>query len=274
MKSIVFGKGFLGTRIAGALGYDLTDTNPLNLSELQGFLDFRQPKVVINTIGKTGRPNIDWCETHREETMLSNVSAAINLGIECSKKGIYSVYLGSGCIYQGDNGGNGFSEEDFPNFYGPQFYAKTKILAEKALLEFPGLILRLRMPIDDRPHERNLINKLLTYPTVVDIKNSMTTVPHMIGAVSRLIEKREEGIYNLVNPGLISPLEILQLYKEIVDESFQPKLMSPNELDSVTKGKRTNCMLNTNKLKSKGIELPEIHEAVRECLLKYKEVKK
>ena len=133
-KRIVFGRGYLGTKIAKALGYDLIfkkEVNPLNLPALKKFLDEHTPEVVINAIGKTGRPNIDWCEENKGETIASNVIAAANLGLSCFKRGIYFVHLGSGCIYKGNNKGKRYSEEDEPNFYGPQLYAKTKIWSEK-----------------------------------------------------------------------------------------------------------------------------------------------
>ena len=41
-------------------------------------------------------------------------------------------------------------------------------------------------------------------------------------------------------------------------------------LDKITKGKRSNCVLNADKLKRGGIILPEIHEGVKYCLLNYK----
>ena len=275
-KTIVFGRGYLGNRIAEALGYELAPKfDVLDTPALETFLDTSKPKVVINAVGKTGgpgMPNIDWCETHKAETLRSNVLAALAIGVACSERGIYFVHLGSGCIYKGDNNGKGFSEEDEPNFFGPQFYAKTKILAEKALKELPGRVLqlRIRMPIDDGHHPRNLIDKLRSYPRVIDTQNSMTTVPHMLPAVRALIEKRRTGIYNLVNPGTISAAEIMRLYADIVDPSHKFEVMTLEELDKATVGKRSNCMLDTSKLEAEGIKMPEIYEAVRECLRQYK----
>lgn len=272
-KGIVFGAGYLGTKIAKKFDYSLIDRkrlNPLDLKKLGDFLDTEKPNVVVNAIGKTGRPNIDWCEDNKEATMESNVTAAINLCMECSKRNIYFVHLGSGCIYYGNNEGRGFNEEDEPNFYGPQFYAKTKILSEKIIMEFPSLILRLRMPIDESPHERNLINKLKNYEKVIDIQNSMTTIPDFLNAMEILIEKRKTGVYNIVNPGTTSAAEIMKMYKEIVNPNHNFEVFSLRELDKITKGKRSNCVLNTNKLESEGIKIPEIHGAIRECLLKYK----
>jgi len=276
-KGVVLGRGYLGTRISEEFGYSAfgrKNINPLDLFDLQHFLSRERPDILINAIGKTGRPNIDWCEDHKEETMQSNVVVAANLATECVNRGIYFMHLGSGCVYRGDNEGKGFSEKDEPNFYGPQFYAKTKILAEKILSEFPGSILRIRMPIDNKPHSRNLIDKLIKYEKVIDIPNSMTTVPHMLEVIKQLINKKSEGIYNLVNPGTISPAEIMTIYKDIVDPTHKFKIFSGEELDKITKGKRSNCYLNTDKLKYEELEMPEIHKAVESCLLKYKEFKK
>jgi dTDP-4-dehydrorhamnose reductase len=54
MKGIVFGKGFLGTKISQELGYILIgkEVNPLNLDLSIEFLDKEKPDVVINAIGK------------------------------------------------------------------------------------------------------------------------------------------------------------------------------------------------------------------------------
>jgi nucleoside-diphosphate-sugar epimerase len=42
------------------------------------------------------------------------------------------VHIGSGCTYQGDNDGKGYSEEDIPNWDG-NYYAWTKIVSERYL---------------------------------------------------------------------------------------------------------------------------------------------
>jgi 3,5-epimerase/4-reductase len=270
MKTYIFGAGYLGERISQRFEYHLSRINVLYPQPLRECLDRNKPDVVINCVGKTGRPNIDWCETHHEETDQSNIDAAVQLAEECSKRGIYFVHISSGCIYQGDNGGKGFNEEDEPNFSG-SYYSRSKAQAEKKLKDYPCLQLRIRMPIDEFPHERNLIGKLLSYKKVIDIPNSMTTIPHMLGALEQLILKQRLGIYNLTNPGVTTAFEVMSMYRDIVDPNYQPVLMSPDELDKATLGKRSNCILNADKLKNEGIILPEIHDGVRECLIKYKE---
>ena len=60
-------------------------------------------------------------------------------------------------------------------------------------------------------------------------------------------------------------------YRELVDPDYTFDILSLKELDSITKGKRSNCKLDTSKLEVEGFGLPEVHEAVSECLVKYKE---
>jgi 3,5-epimerase/4-reductase len=272
-KGFVFGAGYFGTKIADRFGYELIGrerVSPLELTQLEDFLDLEKPEIIINAIGKTGKPNVDWCEQNKELTIQANVNVAANLCTEASKRDIYFVQLGSGCIYEGDNNGEGFSEEDPPNFYGPQFYAKSKILAEEILSDFPSLILRIRMPIDGKPHERNLIDKLRKFKKVIDIPNSMTTVPHFLDAMGILIDKKRTGIYNIVNPGTTSAARIMEMYRELVDPKHTFEIFSKEELDKITKGIRSNCVLNSDKLESEGIKIPQIQGAIRECLLEYR----
>ena len=274
-KGVVFGAGFLGTRIGEWFGYRIVPRSEIDVTDigtLKIFLEREMPEVVINAVGKTGRPNTDWCEEHKEETVKSNVEGAKNLAEECFERKIYFVNLGSGGIYYGNNDQRGFTEEDEPNMQG-QFYILTKILAERALREFPCLQLRLNLPIDDRPHERNLIDKLRAYPRLINIQNSMTTVPHMLPAMKILIERKRIGVYNFTNPGTISAAEIMEMYRAFVDPNQKFEALSLEELDKITKGKRSNCYLNTskieNELRETGAEMPEIHKAVEECLMRY-----
>ena len=141
MKAVILGNGYLGGRISGELGYPIYSVRVgADLAPLKNFLDVAKPTHVISTIGKTGRPNIDWCEKHREETMDGNVLAPYLLLRECLARNIHFTHIGSGCIYEGGFNGSGFTEEDEPNFFGPQFYAKTKIIAEKCFLAVEAFI--------------------------------------------------------------------------------------------------------------------------------------
>jgi len=269
VKVLIFGsRGYLGTYFKEVYPDAATPSVDIaNASEVSQALDEFKPDVVINAAGKTGRPNVDWCEDHKLETVSSNVTGSLVLLNECAKRNIYWVQLGSGCIYSGDNDGKGFSEDDPPNFAG-SFYSRTKAWIDQILIEFPDqvLVLRLRMPFDGTNEPRNLITKIKKYERVLDVQNSITYIPDFMEAAKKLIEKKATGIFNMVNPGSISPYEIMEMYKEIVDQTHEFERMTLEELPDVTKAGRSNCVLNSSKLQGEGIAMKPVKDAVEEAL--------
>lgn len=105
-----------------------------NREEVLQELDRVRPTHVLNAAGCTGRPNVDWCEDHKEETMRSNVIGTLNLTDCCYLKGIHCTVFATGCIYQYDDkhpwDGPGYTETDPANFAG-SFYSETKAHVEE-----------------------------------------------------------------------------------------------------------------------------------------------
>lgn len=273
MKVVIFGgRGYIAGKLLSAFPdairpeVDIADQAAVSM-----VLDERKPDVVINAAGKTGRPNVDWCEDHKIETVKSNVTGPLILLDACVARGIYFVHIGSGCIYEGNNGGSGFSEDDPPNFT-ESFYSLTKCTIDQILKPFPVLQLRLRMPFDGDPNPRNLITKLSKYSKILDAENSLTYLPDLLKVVTALILKRATGIYNVTNPGAMSPYRLMTLYKEIVDPTHSFECMKLSNLPSVTKAARSNCILSSDKLRLEGITLLPVEEAVRRSLEEMKNV--
>jgi dTDP-4-dehydrorhamnose reductase len=267
MTILVFGsQGFLGTRFVesfdDAVGSSADIADP---SAVAAELERVRPEIVINCAGKTGRPNIDWCEEHRRETLRSNVTGPLVLADACLARSLYFVHLGSGCVYEGDNDGQGFAEEDRPNYSG-SFYSLTKAWADEILARFPILILRIRMPFDDTLHARTLLGKLVRYRQVLDAPNSLTYIPDLLAAAAQLIQRRSTGIYHIVNPGVASPYGIMCQYREIVDPQHEITRVTPQQLNSMTLAPRCNCLLATNKLTRLGIHLPTVGQRLDEAL--------
>ena len=275
MKYLIFGQqGWLAQKFNKFLeNSEISMIDILDLTAIRKELDEKKPEVVINCAGITGRPNIDWCEEHKAETIAGNVTVPLNILQACGEREIYWVHLGSGCIFQGQGPDNkGFSEEDDDLASPPSFYSWTKYWADQILKNFPVLIVRLRLPVDKEPNPRNLIDKLAKYSQIIDSKNSITVIPDFLEATKKLIEKKRVGIYHLVNPGVIAPSEIMELYKKIVNPNHQYQLISTEELywKGLAKAERSNCFLNTDKLQKEGIILKPIKERIVEILEEYK----
>jgi dTDP-4-dehydrorhamnose reductase len=216
-------------------------------------LDEIKPKYILNCAGVTGRPNVDWCEDHKIETIRSNVIGTLNLCDVASIRGIHVTNYATGCIYEYDDkhtmtNGVGFTEDDPPNFTG-SYYSKTKGMVEFLLRSYPNvLILRVRMPLSDDLHPRNFITKITKYAKVVDIPNSMTVLHDLLPISIKMTERGLKGVYNFTNPGSISHNEILALYKKYIDNNFTWVNFSLEEQAKILKAGRSNNLLDTTKL--------------------------
>ncbi|CAN7098280.1 unnamed protein product [Brassica rapa subsp. narinosa] len=234
-------------------------------------LDSVKPSHVFNAAGVTGRPNVDWCESHKVETIRTNVVGTLTLADVCRERGLVLINYATGCIFEYDSGhplgsGLGFKEEDTPNFTG-SFYSKTKAMVEELLKNYENVCtLRVRMPISsDLSNPRNFITKITRYEKVVDIPNSMTILDELLPISLEMAKRNLTGIWNFTNPGVVSHNEILEMYREFVDPSFTWKNFTLEEQAKVIVAPRSNNELDATKLKT---EFPEML-SIKEALVKF-----
>lgn len=277
MKTLIFGAGYIGGKFADALpNAVLTMVDISDAEAVREILDSERPDTVLNCAGKTGKPNVDWCEANKTPTFRSNVIGTLVLAEACAERNIHLTHLASGCIFYGPSPDpRGWKETDFAN--PSAFYSRTKYASDLVLSELPNVaIARLRMPIDSEPGGRNLITKLAAYPKIIDVENSVTVVEDLIKAVSQLMEKKAEGIFHVVNEGTMKHRDLIALYDEIVDPNHTNEWIDNDELVKLglaTKG-RSNCILQNTRLKNLGIEMRPISIALRDCMEKYAAAKK
>tara|TARA_Y100000310_G_scaffold96377_1_gene94148 strand:- start:1210 stop:2040 length:831 start_codon:yes stop_codon:yes gene_type:complete len=268
-KYLILGNGYLGNKFNRFLEDSILSQSRINsVEDVKKEIELHEPEFVINCIGKTGTPNVDWCEDHKIETLQGNVLVPTYIAIACKELGKKMVHLGSGCIYEGDNDGSGFKEGDAPNFEG-SYYSRTKLISEKILSDFEVLIVRLRMPIDGHPGPRNLLTKLLKYNQIVNIPNSITIIDDLLNITKQLMDKNQTSIFNVVNKNPITHKELLKIYEEISNKKLDYELIDERTLDQITKAKRSNCVLSIEKLEQLKIDVPETKEAVKKCIIKY-----
>ena len=133
------GNGWLGGILKGLLSkggeqYHVSKCRLQDRSGLLAEIEEYKPTHILNAAGVTGRPNVDWCETHRVATLRTNVIGVLTLADICEMKGIHMTNFATGCIFEYDTahpiGGPGFTEEDRANFDG-SFYSFTKARARE-----------------------------------------------------------------------------------------------------------------------------------------------
>jgi len=290
MKIFLLGStGYVGSwieRYFREKGYDL-ETIRFDVTDLEevrkGLADVKDA-VVINATGKTGQPNVDWCEDHRLETTKVNVDGAINVAEVASEQGNYVIQIGSGCVFSSyeekvqnskgqvpkSEGIYAFTEEDYPNFFG-SFYSQTKAVCESSLREIPNVcILRIRMPLQGSSGPKNLLDKLLQYDKILNVPNSVTVMDDLMVFIEKVIEKRPVGPLNAVNPGSYEHKMLLELYREKIDSSREFEYIGLEEFAGMTRAQRSNCVLSTKLVEEMGIAMPRVEESLERLVDEYK----
>lgn len=279
MKILIFGKGYMGARCAQVWGEEavLSDvyvrTKEDALTEIQRV----QPDAVLNAAGVRGRPNVDWCDTHQMETIVGNTVMPILLAEACAEAGVYLLHMGSGCIFYGDSPhpDKAWREDDFGNPLPT--YSRAKWAADLALSTLPNVgIARIRLPIDHISSAGNLIDKVASFPKVIDVENSVTVVEDMIQVFHALMEKKAPGIFHVTNPGTIKHRQLIALYEQFVDPTHTNEWISNEDLVKLglaTKG-RSNNFLASTRLAEFGITMRPALEALTDTMQKYALAKK
>lgn len=277
LKFLIYGRtgwigGLLG-KLCQAQSIDFTYGSGRleNRASLEADIAAVKPTHVFNAAGVTGRPNVDWCESHKVETIRTNVVGTLTLADVCRDKGLILINYATGCIFEYDSNhplgsGIGFKEEDTPNFVG-SFYSKTKAMVEELLKNFENVCtLRVRMPISsDLSNPRNFITKITRYEKVVNIPNSMTILDELLQISIEMAKRNLTGIWNFTNPGVVSHNEILEMYRQYIDPNFTWKNFTLDEQAKVIVAPRSNNELDASKLKT---EFPELL-SIKESLIKY-----
>jgi len=267
-KILIFGKGFLGTKLYEALNCDITSGRIKVFDDAQTEVEKYKPDVIINCIGYTGERNVDDCEKDKNKTLLANTFVPIILGEIAYRNNIKLVHLSTGCIYYYDYVYQTPITEDFPPDYFNLYYSRSKIYAEAALRTLFSktniLITRLRIPLDNEPHPKNILTKLLSFEKIIDVPNSVTYVPDFIQMIKHLIDIDAQGIYNAVNKGALRYQELLDVYKKYQSE-YDYKIMDYEKFGLV----RTNLVMSVEKLEKTGFKVRDIHEVIEECIQKY-----
>jgi len=218
---IVFGaNGFLGSSIVYFLkkfnkNFIISELRLHEIEKIRNLLTIYSPKYIINCAGLCGTPNLFWCDTHKIETIETNITYQLTLANICKELGIHLTIFGSAGIFNNDkiysenNKGN-----NFKNFYG-----ECKIYLENIVKNYNNVLyLRINYPISDKPSNRNLLTKLLNYKIIDPCDISITYIDNLFPILLQMMENNEVGICNFTNPGHINLTEIIKLYNSLSNE--------------------------------------------------------
>jgi dTDP-glucose 4,6-dehydratase len=297
MKTLIYGhKGWIGTQFVNHLKQIKNYEYVLGKSRLDDNftreLDEVMPTHVVCFIGRThgtindiSYPTIDYLEQpgKLKENIRDNLFAPVSMALECSKRNIHLTYLGTGCIFSYEGFGphddpncHQFTEDDLPNFTGSG-YSTVKGFTDRLMHHFSDKVLnlRIRMPIVGYDCSRNFITKIKTYQKICSMPNSMTVLPDVIPSIYQMMEKSITGTVNLTNPGYITHNKILELYRDLVDNTFTWENFTIEEQNKIIESHRSNNVLCTSTIEDlakQGIisTIPNIETSITNLLKDYK----
>lgn len=283
MKILILGKGYIGNYLAKAnQKHNIVhiSKSDLNYEDPDTFVKFLHkesdyPKAhfdwIINCSGYTGRPNVEACETDKENCYHYNVTVPLYITKVANHLRIPIIHIGSGCIYDGYL--KEYTEDDLPNFGAESnqssFYSKTKDAFEKLSEHLERYIFRIRIPFNGIPESKNYLWKLLNYENLISQQNSITNVDDLVNFVYKFIEKnRPLGVYNVTNKGSIEAKEVVEILKSY--GLGNPNWSFVSVKDANFKVGRSNCKLDTSKIENLGLGLPSVKDSIEKAIKEYK----
>jgi len=282
MKILFFGsKGWIGKQFGHYLNnngitYIGSSVRADDEKAVEEEIKLYLPTHIISFIGRTHGfeyNTIDYLELPGKLTdnIRDNLYSPVILSILSERYNIHYTYLGTGCIFSNDDPTKTrIDDDELPNFFGSS-YSIVKGFTDRLqhMYSKNTLNLRIRMPIVNFEHNRNFLSKILLYNKICSIPNSMTVLDDMFPVIMDMIIKNTTGTFNLVNKGLITHNEILEMYREHKDPSFTWENFSVEEQNAILLSKRSNTQLSTDKLYSLYPDIPDIKRSVENCIKQY-----
>jgi len=264
MIFLIGGTGYIGSQFATDLERRGIEYLNLSRSEYDYYnydlflqlLKQYKPDFVINCAGYTGKPNVDACEYFQEETYKGNVTLPAVIGKACEMTDTPWGHVSSGCIYNGYK--KDFTEKDDPNFCFDMppcsHYSGTKALGEQRVQEIGGeyYIWRLRIAFDEFDNPRNYLTKLLSYPRLLDAKNSISHRADFAKYCNDLwLHECELGIYNVVNTNAVSTKQVTDRINKYlkINKNFDFFKDEKEMYEFAANTPRSNCILDNSKLR-------------------------
>jgi dTDP-4-dehydrorhamnose reductase len=163
------------------------------------------PDVVVNTVAY---PNVDFCETHHDEVNLLHVSITNDLVSVCNDISSPLVYFSTDAVFDGTKSIK-YTEDDKTSPLS--YYGKTKLEAEKIILEINGnIVLRTTVVYDWHIRSRftNWVLKNLKQGSKItaftDQLNTATLASDISHSLFCLLDQNHSGLFHCAGKTCLS----------------------------------------------------------------------
>lgn len=234
-------------------------------------IDREQPEIILHSAAMT---DVDRCETHRREALLSNFEITRNITDAANRRGSFVIFFSTDFVFDGTKT-SPYVEEDSP--HPINCYGESKLLAEKYLLFKARRFLIIRSSWTFGKHRNNFPKKVLSradtgkpFRVVADQVGNPTYTGDLADGVRKIVDLfsketpgLEKQIYHLTNEGIVSRYELARFI--LKKRNYPLNLVSPMSSEEIQTGARRpkNSSLSTEKIKSGlGVRLRSWQEAL------------
>lgn len=277
--------------IASNFGIDIT-----NKVQINRFLSQKKPSLIIHMAAKT---HVDGCELDQDEDLRKlkklkiydgenldiskidtadwkgegnafaiNVAGTKNIADYSRDQEAPMIYISTDFVFDGENN-NEYTEEDSPNPIN--WYGTTKLWGEKVLSE-KDLIIRTAYPYGYKSNIKRdfvwgIVDLLLKQNIVSLISDQIITptfIDDIILASDFLIDKKVNGIFNVVGNNFLSPYEIgVAVSREFGLSSIKIEATTREKIYKGRAPRPFKLMLKNDKLRTLGFEMTDFFEALK-----------
>jgi len=178
------------------------------------------PDFIINTAAYT---NVDGCESNKELAWAVNVTGPENLAFYAHTLDSHLIHISTDYVFDGENGP--YTETDVPNPIS--YYGRTKLASENVIKgsRCKYTIIRTNVLYGPAKFGRpDFVKWVVTslrnnevIRIVTDQINNPTFLDDLVFGITKIIELKKEGIYNIGGKELLSRFEFTERIADYFD---------------------------------------------------------
>jgi dTDP-4-dehydrorhamnose reductase len=249
---------------------DLPELDVADADAVDAAIEEHRPDVVYHLAAET---NVDRCEQEPDRAYLINALGTQNVALACRRHDVELVYVSSAQVFDGE-------KHDPYNEYddvGPvTVYGRSKLVGEEFVRRLVPrhFVVRAGWMIGGGPTgEKKFIAKMLEHAerqgkivAVDDKYGSPTRAADLVRAVEALVETGRYGTVHLVNPGVITRLDMALLVRDVLDLPYEVEAVASSRFPLPAPRGRSEAM-DTLVLRLLGMQ--ELMPAWREAMTAY-----
>jgi dTDP-4-dehydrorhamnose reductase len=229
---------------------------------------WKSADIIINCIANS---NTRECQNYFNGTYAVNAlfpiiqATGIDANILLNSKDQKFLHISTGCIFDGNL--KPHFEDSTPT---PLInYSLQKYQAESIYhIHNNTIIIRPRMVFSDKNVKSNLIWKINNFNELIEENNSMTCVEDLTNVIVRFCKDDvKRGIFNCCNEGMLSPMDIKKMIRDIKGKTEPIFTISKEYLHKKIGLKLTNTWIDSHEL-NKYYKMPSVIDRMEEMIRK------